>query len=125
MSSSRRNHSWQAVRDAHGYTVQIVDVFDNLQDARAAEIELIDLITQMGVKLANHSSGGEGGASPHTKPLDVAIAEAKALVAKLGSKHGMELRKTPSATRKPRTDLDVKGWLDAMWDKRIAKSKAN
>lgn len=72
MATGGRNHLWSEVYRAHGRLVQIVDVFDTHEAARHAEMEVIDLLRQMGVELTNCSDGGEGGL--HREDIDIAEA---------------------------------------------------
>lgn len=61
MATGGRNRFWLEVYQQHGRTVQILDVFESHTEARYAEMDVIDLLRQMGVKLTNCSDGGEGG----------------------------------------------------------------
>ncbi len=55
-----RNNYWNNIVNKHGFTSEIISVFDNEVDALNHEIFLIDTFKLLGYKLANLTNGGEG-----------------------------------------------------------------
>ena len=85
-SKASRNEDWSAVAAACGLTVQIIDTFDTPKEAGEAEREVIDLLTSMGVVLANRGPGGEGCGHRTMAEWEAkaAVQDAVALVGKMG-----------------------------------------
>lgn len=85
-SKRGRNEDWAAVAAACGFSVQILDAFDSVSEAGDAEREVIDLLTSMGVVLANRSAGGEGCGSRMMADWEAraAVQDARAIVEKMG-----------------------------------------
>jgi hypothetical protein len=55
-----RSAYWKNIVDKHGYFVEILSEFDTEQEALEHEVFLIWCFTDMGYKLANLTTGGEG-----------------------------------------------------------------
>ena len=91
-SKTSRNATWLATEAEHGRLVQVVDVFDEPDDAAAAEVELIDLLVAMGVELVNRSAGGEGRKPYEIRTPEQAYAKTKGLMDRLDAARALRMR---------------------------------
>lgn len=119
----KRNDWWKRIVSKCGYTVEIIEWFDDHDSALAREVELIAEYREKGVQLVNLTDGGEGAKgykhTPETRkimsikhigktPSDE--TKKKLSLAKKGEKHHMfgkitsiETKRKISATNKDRT----------------------
>lgn len=61
----RRNVHWRNIAEKHGYSVHILEEFDNEQDAFAHERYLIASFRSLGFTLSNATDGGDGTSGWH------------------------------------------------------------
>ncbi|HOW46095.1 MAG TPA: NUMOD3 domain-containing DNA-binding protein [Rubrivivax sp.] len=74
---ARRSAHWQSIVAKHGLVVEIVTMFDSDADAMLHERALISAAHAAGVRLANHTSGGEG--APGMRHTDATKARISAM----------------------------------------------
>jgi hypothetical protein len=82
-AKSGRSKEWLEVAAQHGRVVQVFERFETPREAAQAEIETIDLLGQMGVRLINRSNGGEGGPAHKINSFEEAFASTKAMMAEM------------------------------------------
>ena len=55
-----RSEYWHRIVDKYGYNIEILAEWETYEEAKNHEILLISCLKDMGVKLVNHTNGGEG-----------------------------------------------------------------
>jgi hypothetical protein len=93
---SHRSFHWKNIVNKHGYTIEILQEFDDEQEALQYEIDGIAALKEAGYNLCNITDGGEGVSGlKHSEKAKEAMRQAKT-----GLKHSEEHKAKISATLK-------------------------